>query len=61
MNKIRYRICKMVESYKTKPVFENDVNPHPAVCLEAVLEVDASEDNVRVIASKHYPDQSVAQ
>jgi len=61
MNKIRYRICKMVENYKNKPVFENDVNPHPAVCLEAVLEVDASEDNVRVVASKHYPDQPVVQ
>ena len=51
MNEIRYRICKMVESYKAKPV----------VCLEAVLEVDTSEDSVRLIASKHYPDQPVVQ
>ena len=40
MNEIRYRICKMVENYKIKPVFENDVNPHPAVCFEAIIQVD---------------------
>jgi hypothetical protein len=64
MNQIRYRICKIVESYKNKPVehvFENDINPHPAVCLEAIIEVDSKGEYVRTIASKRYPDESEAK
>jgi hypothetical protein len=63
MNQIRYRICKVVESYKNKPtehVFQNDINPHPAVCYEAIIEVDKNGEYVRKIASKHYPDQPVS-
>lgn len=61
MNEIRYRICKTVESYKNKPVkhvFQNDIHPHPAVCHEAIVEVDKNGEYMRTIASKRYPDES---
>ena len=64
MNQIRYRICKIVESYKNKPVehvFHNDIHPHPAVCLEAIIELDNKGEYVRTIASKRYPDESEAK
>jgi hypothetical protein len=57
MNEIRYRICKVVESYKNKQVFENDVNPHPAVCLEAIVQLDNKGEYMRTIASKHYTEE----
>ena len=60
MNQIRYRICKIVENFKNKPaehVFHNDINPHPAVCLEVIVEADTNGEYVQTIASKHYPDQ----
>lgn len=58
MNEIRYRICKVVESYKNKPVehvFDNDIHPNAAVCFEAAFEADEKGNYVRTIASKHYP------
>jgi len=61
MNQIRYRICKIVENYKNKPVFDNDIRPNPAVCLEAIIELDNKGEYVQTIASKHYPDESEAK
>jgi hypothetical protein len=60
MNEIRYRICKIVESYKNKPVFKNDVNPHPAVCLEAIIQVDGNGEYMKTIASKQYPEEPLS-
>lgn len=61
MNAIRYRICKYVEASANKEpiaaanyVYENDVCPHPAVCLEAVVELDENGDYKKTLASKQY-------
>lgn len=69
MKEIRYRICKYVEANKhllaEKPasaspvkqyVFQNDINPHPAVCLEAIVELDENNQYKRTLASKRYKD-----
>lgn len=68
MKEIRFRICKYVENNRhmlaTEPVvvhvkqhkFYNDTNPHPAVCLEAIIEVDENGDYKKTVASKFYPD-----
>ena len=61
MNAIRYRICKYVEASANKEpiaaanyVYENDICPHPAVCLEAVVELDENGDYKKTLASKQY-------
>jgi hypothetical protein len=63
MNEIRYRICKYVEMYKTEPapaapapVFYNDIDPNPAVCLEAIIDLDENGEYKNTVASKYYPD-----
>ena len=64
MNAIRYRICKYVEMYRSAPmptpapapVFYNDIDPKPAVCLEAIIEVDEDGEYKKTVASKYYPD-----
>jgi hypothetical protein len=67
MKEIRYRICKYVEMNKettpallavsdTAPVFYNDIHPHPAVCLEAIIELDENGEYKKTVASKYYPD-----
>ncbi len=64
MNAIRYRICKYVEADANKTmlsveyVFENDVCPHPAVCLEAVVQLDVNGVYKKTLTSKRYPDSN---
>jgi len=64
MKEIRYRICKYVEANKhllvanavpgEQYVFQNDITPHPAVCLEAIIEVDENNQYKRTVDSKLY-------
>jgi hypothetical protein len=65
MKEIRYRICKYVDMYKTAPlavvakpvsVFYNDIDPNPAVCLEAIVELTENGEYTKTVASKYYPD-----
>ena len=66
MKEIRFRICKYVEMYKPvsvavdspepAPVFYNDIEPNPAVCLEAIIELDENGEYKKTVASKYYPD-----
>jgi hypothetical protein len=64
MNEIRYRTCKFARqniatmSLPSSPmpvIFENDVNPHPAVVLEAHLTCDENGEVINSV-SKIYPD-----
>jgi hypothetical protein len=38
------------------PVFYNDIAPNPAVCLEAIIELDENDEYKKTVASKYYPD-----
>ena len=60
MKAIRSRIVKYVESCPTQAqvkthVFDNDLHPNSAVCMEAVFELDA-DGELADSASKFYPE-----
>jgi hypothetical protein len=38
------------------PVFYNDIVPNPAVCIEAIIELDENDEYKKTVASKYYPD-----
>jgi hypothetical protein len=71
MNEIRYRICKFVDktvasmSLPTTPlpmemIFENDINPHPAVIMEAHFTCNENGDILNSV-SKIYPDSDAKE